>query len=87
MIEEYEQKLGSMTARFLNSCGGFLQEARDLETLYFQVGNIFYFLLMMLYAVNRIIVQKVLKHFILSSLCVQDIVHILKMCTMSLSLH
>ncbi|XP_023337840.1 dynein regulatory complex subunit 3 [Eurytemora carolleeae] len=36
MIEAYEQKLGSMTARFLNSCGGFLQEARDLETLYFQ---------------------------------------------------
>ena len=63
MIEAYEQKLGSMTARFLNSCGGFLQEARDLETLYFQVDNIFYFLLMMLYVVNLIIVLKRLDTF------------------------
>ncbi len=63
MIEAYEQKLGSITARFLNSCGEFLQEARDLETLYFQVDNIFYFLLMMLYVVNLIIVLKRLDTF------------------------
>ena len=63
MIEAYEQKLGSMTARFLNSCGGFLQEARDLETLYFQVDNIFYFLLMMLFVMNLIIVLKRLDTF------------------------
>ena len=63
MIEAYEQKLGSITARFLDSCGGFLQEARDLETLYFQVDNIFYFLRMMLYVVNLIIVLKRLDTF------------------------
>ena len=40
MMEEYEQRLGRMTQDFLEDCGTFLQEARDLETLYFQVTEV-----------------------------------------------
>ncbi len=37
MIEKYERKLGAMTHQFLKKAGALIQEARDLETIYFQV--------------------------------------------------
>ena len=36
MIEEYEKRLGNMTAGFLDGAGRLLQQARDTETMYFQ---------------------------------------------------
>ncbi len=37
MIEMYERKLGAMTHQFLKKAGALIQQARDLETIYFQV--------------------------------------------------
>ena len=36
MIEEYERKVGTMSRSLLQECGQYLQQARDMETLYFQ---------------------------------------------------
>jgi hypothetical protein len=39
MIEMYERKLGAMTHQFLKKAGALIQQARDLETIYFQVSD------------------------------------------------
>ena len=39
MIEEYERKVGTMSRSLLQECGQYLQQARDIETLYFQVSQ------------------------------------------------
>jgi hypothetical protein len=39
MIEMYERKLGAMTHHFLKKAGALIQQARDLETIYFQVSD------------------------------------------------
>ena len=41
MIEDYENKLNSMTKEFLDNCGNLLEKGRDLETLYFHVSSLY----------------------------------------------